>query len=44
MQSKKIILEIYCTYGTGVMLHHHDHSRFETKAKKILHRQVTVDS
>lgn len=38
MQSKKIILEIY---GTGVMLHH---SRFETKAKKILHRQVTVDS
>lgn len=41
MQSKKIILEIYCTYGTGFMLHH---SRFETKAKKILHRQVTVDS
>lgn len=41
MQSKKIILEIYCTHGTGVMLHH---NRFETKAKKILHRQVTVDS
>lgn len=34
MYSKKIILEIYCIYGIGVMLYY---SWFEMKVKKILY-------